>query len=1232
MNTRAKNRDKKKTGRAGKQYITIVVLNNPMKKSGKRIKKMTIPEGQKSIRLDFITQNMPKQYNVLIGGHIISKTDYKKTQVKRGQIVTIAQPIRETGQDVASTLVMVASYAAIAFIPGVGPIVAAAISFVGGAIISQFDPPDATDTASVDNYSWDNPKPAISQGAPIGVTFGEVRVKSPQVLAASSTWRDTTSADLNYLLSGGEGELDSIEDIALNGVALNEENFSDYTLEIKLGTNDQTAVSIAALGESQSAQNFDPAYDLSNTNNYFTNITTHNQVQGLEFSFRAAGGLYAIKNDVTGVANRQGWPQPGTKFTVRVRLSIEYKLHNDATWTVKLETITGNDQTPLLKTYRYNGLTVGQYDVRVKAIGIETYCEYWQYDTYGNNGVKVSNWFGPAAWGGTNLLETYIGAANSCRSIVYDAVTAYFDVLPVRPCISLVALKIRSTNQISGSTPSVNWTQTRSTVWVWDPVTSAYIAADASNPWWAAYDLIHCARKIKNLKTGLYEFKVFGAPKEALLYDEFKTCADSADEQNLKFNYFLNQPMTLAEALKIPVTIGRGAIIIKGSQYGATCDRPRDPVQMFTMGNIKSGSFKETFLPMADRANIVEITYIDKDKSWEKTTMPVYMVDWDDSGLAQNPTGIDLSGITSQEQAFREGKYYLRRNKYIKRTIEFKADVDSIGCDIGDVILIQHDVPTWGQGGRVLAYLGSNRIKLDREVTLAPGTTYNIIIKHAETDEMVTYGATGTDGATLTDDITLDQVLTRAIVPGDDIYTLGAVNIEAKPFEITAITMDGELERTISAQEYSAAVYEETETSPEIAYSANRTITEVINLTGSVITTTQPGGAFAFVLIGSWNLPVSQGEFITSFLYSVSTDEGVSYGPAVETQSMSYRVDVSQNVSYKVKVQTKNSMGQISLGVTTGLLYSTASLFPPDPQGIAAAPQTVTVAGSNVPGWRLAVFTGALPTTVAGFMFRYVSGSATDWASGIPLNNTPVSTNYFDTVLLPAATTLTVMVKLINDSGVLSLNEAHTTFTTPAAAVVTVLNTFSCEPTWGGLIEGNATIVSGALKADALGTTPETYEEFVYSFDLNMGFHGYISLEYDIEGDFVVRYSIVSGTWITYTGPFMVDATTTVSYSIALESTQVQGVINSFTVTQWSPSRTDDTGWHTISSAGATIAPTSPFNVIQVVETNISNTATETATQVQVTNIDPVTGATFIGYDPTGTAAALLVNIKFLGY
>ena len=135
-------------------------------------------------------------------------------------------------------------------------------------------------------------------------------------------------------------------------------------------------------------------------------------------------------------------------------------------------------------------------------------------------------------------------------SIIYDDFA--------RPGKVLIGVKALATNQLSGGMPGITWLQTRNEVWVWNPQTGQYQKKPATNPAWAAYDIIHRCRRIKNVNTGNHEFVTQGAPAARLVYQDFANWAAFCDDRHLTFNYIYTTATDLWTALQKPESVGRG--------------------------------------------------------------------------------------------------------------------------------------------------------------------------------------------------------------------------------------------------------------------------------------------------------------------------------------------------------------------------------------------------------------------------------------------------------------------------------------------------------------------------------------------------------------------------------------------------------------------------------------------------------------------------------------------------
>ena len=167
----------------------------------------------------------------------------------------------------------------------------------------------------------------------------------------------------------------------------------------------------------------------------------------------------------------------------------------------------------------------------------------------------------------------------------------------------------------SASDPTVTWIQERKYIYAYNPLKKVYEQKPANNPAWVCYDILHICRKIGN------EYVVFGQPHERIDYDAFKAWADKCTEQDFQFNYIYDAASRIWDALKYPEAVGRGKVIPSGTKFTCICDYVSTPVQLFTVSNIKQDSFSEAFQSADARANAVEISFLNKDKAYERASL-----------------------------------------------------------------------------------------------------------------------------------------------------------------------------------------------------------------------------------------------------------------------------------------------------------------------------------------------------------------------------------------------------------------------------------------------------------------------------------------------------------------------------------------------------------------------------------------------------------------------------------
>ena len=785
---------------------------------------------------------------------------------------------------------------------------AMAIGMIGNTIISKLTAPktDSSNTEQSATYGWQGSQTIVGQGHPLAITYG--KCKSAGMLISRHVISDGSKQYLNLLYCAGEGPIDSISNIKLNGNHVG--NYKDVQVDIRLGTNDQTVIS--NFNDNYADQPL--TYEL--TNDWSIHQTQGNLSTALEVTVSLPNGLY-YSNDQGGLSETSvtiegGYRKVGSAEWISLPLSnnggqegmVEkkdgkwYRLYSHSNTPIDTSkysgTIKDKSNKAIYRVFRFDVKEPGQYEVRMR-------CAH--KDGNSNRHVNKVYW-------------------SQLTQIVYDDF--------IHPGKVLIGIKALATDQLNGNDPNVTWLQERKTVWVFNTYTGAYESKPANNPAWACYDILHHCRKIGD------EYVVKGAPRERFVYDAFKAWADKCDEKHITFNYIYDSASQVWDALKYAENVGRGKVIPLGTRFSCIYDYAATPTQLFTVGNIKMDSFMEEFQATSSRANAIEVSFLNKAKDYERDVLPVFSEEYDVTTSLASPAQVELMGCDNVDQAYNYAKHYLRANKYEVRTCTFEAFTDAIACTIGDVILLQHDVTDWGQGGRVVSATG-NKVVLDREVTFEQGKTYRLMVRNATTDALESYDVASASGNTLT-------LAKNVVIQTDDLYTYGETTKEAKPFRVLSISKsNSEMTRKISCIEYYPELYAGDDGAvPIIDYTTQSDVLKVINLVLLADTKTLKDGTVLCDINGTWQLPRDKvAKNIIVYYKPVTTQEWQQF-KVLDGSATSVTIpSVATDVNYDVKIVCTNEVGAAYEGVERAVYVSGKEIPPATPKGFKVTQDAV---------------------------------------------------------------------------------------------------------------------------------------------------------------------------------------------------------------------------------------------------------------------------------------------------
>ena len=323
---------------------------------------------------------------------------------------------------------------------------------------------------------------------------------------------------------------------------------------------------------------------------------------------------------------------------------------------VASETVTAAENTPQRKSYRYT-VAAGRYEVRVRRTNDKS------------------------------------GDARAGHVVHWGGLKAFLEDAPAFGDVTLLAVRMRATDNLSQrSARMINCIVTRKLP-VWDP------EAGWSEP--------RATRSLASAFADAARSRYGAGLDDARIDLEALHALDAVwQSRGDRFDAVFDQSLTVWEALTRIARCGRALPFLQGGILRIARDAPRTlPVALFGPRNIVKGSFRVQYvMPGEDTADAVTVTYF-SERTWTPDEVVAALPD-SATEAADKPATVDLFGCTGAEQAMREGLYMAAANRYRRRIVTFRTELEGLIPTYGDLIAITHDLPRWGQGGEVTAVDG----------------------------------------------------------------------------------------------------------------------------------------------------------------------------------------------------------------------------------------------------------------------------------------------------------------------------------------------------------------------------------------------------------------------------------------------------------------------------------------------------------------------------------------------
>ena len=253
------------------------------------------------------------------------------------------------------------------------------------------------------------------------------------------------------------------------------------------------------------------------------------------------------------------------------------------------------------------------------------------------------------------------------------------------------------------------------------------------NPAWVFYDL--CTNKRYGLGKHISSSDIdkYALYQIAQYCDELVPDGEGGTEPRFSANLYLTRPQEAFKVIKDFASMFRGLLFWHNGKLTASTDREKDSVYTFTKGNVIGGIFSYEGSSKKLRTNQVRVQWNNPDRLYKEDFELVEDTqDIVDTNKVISETVLAY-GCTSKGQATRYGKWKLLSNRLQKEIVSFKTGINAAFLRPGDVIEVQDaDRDRVQFSGRVSSSASTTSIPLDRTITLAANTTYELSLIYGE--------------------------------------------------------------------------------------------------------------------------------------------------------------------------------------------------------------------------------------------------------------------------------------------------------------------------------------------------------------------------------------------------------------------------------------------------------------------------------------------------------------------
>lgn len=314
------------------------------------------------------------------------------------------------------------------------------------------------------------------------------------------------------------------------------------------------------------------------------------------------------------------------------------------------------------------------------------------------------------------------------------------------------------------------------------------------------------------------------------------------------FDGIFDANITVWEALQKIARVGRCRPIFDGSMLTFVRDGAQSIyTAVFGPNNILPNSFNLDYsFPDNQSSSVVKVKYLDEDNNYT----PSEVLSSSNGGKIRD---VDFFGCVNYNQAWRESQYLESQLLRQRLSIRFSTEMAGHIPFYGDLISVQYDLPSWGQGGQVVSKSGTT-ITTNQPLDWTGSAPFYISFMKPDGSlsgpHTVTQGS-GDYEAVLDTDVTSFTFIGQGTNQNPTIYQFGPNTNWNKPCVVTKVTPKADNETLdIQCVPYDATIHTADtgtpDTKPSLIPSGNPIPPDI----GGLILTNTPGSGSIVV---TWN-------------------------------------------------------------------------------------------------------------------------------------------------------------------------------------------------------------------------------------------------------------------------------------------------------------------------------------------------------------------------------------------